>query len=413
MIERHYREECVDPSQSNPGGLPDTAGPVDSAKLAGLAALFVAALALRPQVVGLGPLLPAVQADLAIPHGMTGLLATIPVLCMGIFAPLAAVVTHRLGTRTAVGACLAAIAACGLGRAASSGPLTLLGWTLAIGVGLGIAGAILPVAVKERFPDRPATATGVYAAGIQLGAAVSAATAVPLALQWDTWRAAATVFSIAAGLSALAWWSSVPGGDRRQGVARRARLPWGSATAWLLVAVFALQSVPYYGLNAWLPAWLQEVGWDASAAGSALAVFNVAALVATLTVPRLADRRGSRRSYLVAGALGSTLALVGLLTVPVAAFAWVAVLGLTLGVLFALSLTLPLDISATPRQVGATAGMMLGVGYGTAALTPFVLGALRDASDSFSGGLWLLVAVGVVTVGVCAMLSPARLQRGW
>ena len=55
-----------------------------------LAALFVAALALRPQLVGVGPLLPDIQDDLGVSHAVAGLLGTIPVLCMGVFAPAAA-----------------------------------------------------------------------------------------------------------------------------------------------------------------------------------------------------------------------------------------------------------------------------------------------------------------------------------
>ena len=43
-------------------------------------------LALRPQIVGVGPLIPAIQDDLDISHAVAGLLSTIPVLCMGVFA---------------------------------------------------------------------------------------------------------------------------------------------------------------------------------------------------------------------------------------------------------------------------------------------------------------------------------------
>jgi MFS transporter, CP family, cyanate transporter len=381
-------------------------------RLAGLAALFVVAFALRPQIVGLGPLLPAVQDDLSMSHGVTGLVATIPVLCMGVFAPIAPVVTARLGTRRAVAASLVVIAVCGLARAVAWGPVSLLAFTLGIGIGIGVAGAILPVAVKERFPHRPATATGVYAAGIQLGAAVSAAAAVPLASRWDTWRAAAVVFSIAAAASAALWWAAVRGGRPTGAPQPRVRLPWRSTTAWFLVAVFALQGVPYYGLNAWLPAYLREIGWGATAAGGALAIFNVAALTSTLTVPRLADVWGSRRLYLLAGAIGATVAIAGLLLLPAAAVLWVAIVGVALGQLFALALTLPLDVSDTPREVAATAGLMLGAGYGLAAVTPYVLGAMRDVSEGFEGGLWLLVGVGVLTIAVTALLSPERLRRG-
>lgn len=50
-------------------------------------ALFASALALRPQVIGVGPLIPEIQVDLDISHTEAGLLGTLPVLCMGLFAP--------------------------------------------------------------------------------------------------------------------------------------------------------------------------------------------------------------------------------------------------------------------------------------------------------------------------------------
>ena len=64
-----------------------------------LVALFLAALALRPQLVGIGPLLPPIQDDLDVTHAVAGLLGTIPVLCMGLFAPPAPFLSGRVGSR--------------------------------------------------------------------------------------------------------------------------------------------------------------------------------------------------------------------------------------------------------------------------------------------------------------------------
>ena len=56
-----------------------------------LIALVAIALVFRPQIIAIGPLLPSIQAGLGISHGVAGALSAIPVLCMGIFAPLAPV----------------------------------------------------------------------------------------------------------------------------------------------------------------------------------------------------------------------------------------------------------------------------------------------------------------------------------
>ena len=68
--------------------------------LALLTALFVASLALRPQLVGVGPLLPDIEGDLGVSHAVAGLLSTIPVICMAVFAPAAAPLTAWASLRS-------------------------------------------------------------------------------------------------------------------------------------------------------------------------------------------------------------------------------------------------------------------------------------------------------------------------
>ena len=53
---------------------------------------------------------------------------------------------------------------------------------------------------------------------------------------------------------------------------------------------------------------------------------------------------------------------------------------------------------------------MLGAGYSISATSPFVLGAVRDATGSFSDALWLLVATCAGFLLVAATLSRERLH---
>ncbi|MGH3387844.1 MAG: hypothetical protein ACRDOO_03100, partial [Actinomadura sp.] len=56
----------------------------------GLALLLITAIAvnLRPAVVGVGPLLPEIRADLGMGSAAAGALTTLPVLCFGVFGLL-------------------------------------------------------------------------------------------------------------------------------------------------------------------------------------------------------------------------------------------------------------------------------------------------------------------------------------
>ncbi len=374
-----------------------------------LAALFLGALALRPQLVGVGPLLPDIDDDLGVSHAVAGLLGTIPVLCMGLFAPPAAYVAARLGTRAAIGACLAGIAAFGLARAAAPGAPLVLALTIPIGVGMGLAGALMPVAVKERFAHRPAFASGVYTTGINLGSALSSALAVPIAAAWGGWRAALAVFSACTILFFAGWLFFTPRAQERVQFEAPPRLPWGSRMVWGLAAVFALQSIVYYGLVSWMPDSFQERGWSDAEAGALLGVMSVAALPSGLLVPFLADRGGSRRQWLTLCAGALFVATVGIAALPGGGWLWATLAGLGIGATFPLTMTLPLDVAREPAETGAVVGLMLGAGYTITAVGPLALGAVRDATGSFSASLWVLVAVAAGFVASVLPLSPARL----
>ena len=374
-----------------------------------LAALFLGALALRPQLVGIGPLLPEIDEDLGISHAVAGLLGTIPVLCMGLFAPPAAYLAGRLGTRAAIGACLAGIAGFGLLRAAAPGAPLVLALTFPIGVGMGLAGALMPVAVKERFAHRPAFASGCYTTGITGGAALSSGLAVPIAGALGGWRASLALFSGVTILLTIAWIALTPPARERPPITPP-RLPWGRRVVWVLVAVFAMQSIVYYGLVSWMPDSFQERGWSAEAAGSLVGVMSIAGLPSGLLLPFLADRLGSRRQWLCLTAGALFLGTFGVATLPDAGWAWAALAGLGVGATFPLTLTLPLDMARDPADTGAVVGLMLGAGYTIAAAGPFLLGAARDLTGSFSASLWVLVVVAGGLVLAILPLSPSRLR---
>lgn len=362
------------------------------ARTATLVALFLAATALRPQIVGAGPLFPSIEEDLDVPYAVVGLLGTIPVLCMGIFAPPAAFLAARIGTRRAMTWSLLLIGVFGIGRAVAPGiwPVVLLTW--GIGVGMGVAGAIAPVAIKERMPDRPASGTGIYTTGIQVGSTLAAAIAVPIAGWLGGWRWALAAFSIAALVVGVAWVTLTrhePVHVRRE--ERPPKLPWESPVAWLLVAIFALMACAYYGLNAWLPDAYVERGWSEESAGALIAALNVMAIPASFVVPWLSDRVGSRQRFLTVMSIVFLVATIGLVVAPDAALGFALLSGVAQGSMFALVLTVPLDVEHRPEKVGALVGMMLGLGYTIGALSPFVLGALRDLTGSYHGALWAVV----------------------
>ena len=375
---------------------------------AALAALALASLALRPQIVGIGPLIPSIQDDLGTTHAVVGLLATIPVLCMGLFAPLAAYLGARIGTRRAMTIGLALIGGFGVLRAFAPGPWTLVLLTVGVGVGMGLGNALAPLAVREVVPDRAAAGTAVYTGGIQLGSTLAAALAVPLASLLGGWRGALAAISLVA-VALCGGWSlltrRVPPHVRPQALVPR--LPIRSPTAWLLVAIFALMASAYYGLNAWLPDAYVERGWSDRAAGGLLAAMNLTAIAASFLLPWLSGRRWSRPTWLVLLSLVFTVGAVGLVAVPALGYAWALLAGIAQGGMFALVMLMPLALERRPERLGALIALMLGAGYTLGAISPLVLGAVRDATGSFDTVLW--TCVGFLCALIAAVVALRRL----
>jgi CP family cyanate transporter-like MFS transporter len=339
-------------------------------------------------------------------HATAGLLATIPVLGMGLFALPGARLAARWGTKRAIGGCLGLIAAAGLLRAFAPGATLLLLGTAAIGIGMGACGALLPVAVKERFVRRPGLATGAYTTGIQVGAVSSSLVVVALSANGD-WRLALVVLSLSAAAVCVGWLvlddeggASPPRAAGRAELAAVLRTP----VTWALIAAFALMGTVYYGLIAWMPDAYEEKGWSATSAGGLIAALSFAQVPGALAGAWLGDRVAERRRLLAAAAVVLALGAAGVAALPDAAYLWATLAGLGMGVLFTVVLTLPLDLGAHPTQAGAIAGVMLSGGYTAAALAPVLLGAVRDATGSYGGVLLAVAVAAVVLVAICLLV---------
>ena len=406
-------------------------GPAQNAPV--LAGLLLVALALRPQLAGIGPLAGDIVADLGVSHSFVGLLTTIPVLCMGLFAPLGPVLARWLGAGRAIGLASGAVALLGVARVLLPSELVLLVLTLGVGFATAISGPTSAMFIRERLPRHAVAGSAAYAAGTLVGAAIASGVAVPLATGLGGWRVSLVILSLVTGLGAIAWFRlsrprpaglpdgepgtiathathSVPG-HRPRGLGLP-HLPLRSPVVWTIGLMFGLQSWLYYGSGAWLPSVYVEGGWDPALAAALMTVSNMAAIVGSLSAPALSRRGLARRTLLAADATAALVALVGVAAFPGPGFLWAICLGGGLGMMLSLALTLPTDVAEDARGAGGASAMMLMVGYLMAAAAPFVLGAVRDATGSFSDGMWLLVVIAFAMVPLAWSLTPHRLRSG-
>ena len=418
-------------------------------------ALVLVALNLRPAIASVPPVLPDIQRDLGLSGTAAGALTALPVVCLGLFAPVAARLAARFGVDRVVAWALVVLGAGTLARAVG-GAAGLFAATFLAGIGLAVGGALLPGIVKAHFAaDRAATVTGLYTTGLAGGALLAAALTVPLRnLLGGSWAPALAVWALPA-VAALAVWRQVamppgPGGapaapaapgppadraapDPRLGagsagvpgaapVAEDAPaapgppampataegeppapggLPWRSGLAWRVTLYTGLQSLLFYASLTWLSPLFQAHGWSAERAGALLAVFSLTQLVSTLGLPVLADRTGDRRPWIALAVGACTAGLLALAVAPLAA-PWLvaAVIGLGTGGQFAMALTLLVDAAADPAASRRLSGMAFLVGYLLAAAGPAAVGGLYDATGGFTAAFVALTAVGVVTLAL-------------
>jgi CP family cyanate transporter-like MFS transporter len=344
-----------------------------------------------------------------------GLLGAIPVLCMGIFAPLGPLVARRLGGRDAVAACVLAILVFGLLRAGSPSGAVAIALTFGIGLGMGVVGPVLPMIVRSRASGHRGVATGAYATGMVLGGTVAAAVAVPLAVL-GSWRAALAAISVAALGSLVAWLGLVPRHDPGERgapgeVEVRTRMPWRRRSAWILGLVFGLQSTLFYATQAWLASLYLERGLSLEAAGALVVLFNGISIVSTVVAPIAADRLGSRRQQLTLAATAFLVGVTGIAANAPLPVLWVVIGSLGSGAIFPIALVLPVDAADRPAETASIAAFMLLVGYVLASVGPVVLGLARDLSGDFALSAWLLVVIALALL-VAARVAPRHRAGG-
>jgi CP family cyanate transporter-like MFS transporter len=93
-----------------------------------------------------------------------------------------------------------------------------------------------------------------------------------------------------------------------------------------------------------------------------------------------------------------------------APWAWSALIGLSVGLLFPVGVMLPLDYGSDPREVRRLTAMSLSIGYLLAALGPFLLGWLRGATGSYTVPFLVLVLACAAMLTQIPALRPVGVR---
>lgn len=360
-------------------------------------------------------LLPGALANSIVPafglsDSQKGLMVAVPLLGGAVLRLALGLLTDRVGARRA-----------GLlGMSLTILPL-MMGWLwadsfnkmLLVGLLLGVSGAsfaaALPLASRWYPPRYQGLAMGIAGAG-NSGTALATFFGPRLALVWG-WHA---VFGLALIplLATLAFFL-IFAKDSPEQPAPRPLTTYADvlklADTWWFCLLYSITFGGFVGLASFLNVFfLSQYGLSKVQAGNFATFCVIAGSALRPLGGYLADRFGGVRLltglYLIAGTT-----MLGLATLPpmfagtVLLFATMATLGMGNGAVFQL---VP---QRFPKEIGVTTGIVGSAGGFGGFLLPTVLGSMKQATGSFSGGFLAFALVG----GVGGALALAYASRGW
>ncbi|MEU4397841.1 MFS transporter [Micromonospora orduensis] len=384
-----------------------------------LVGMLLVALNLRAVVTSLGALLDEVRDGLGLSGAMAGLVTTLPTIAFAGLGALTPWLVRRVApARVLVVAMLALTAGQVLRATTDSAWIFVFTSALAL-AGIAVANILLPMLVKQHFPHRTGLVTGAYTMALTLGTTVAAASAVPIAHAFGSWRAGLGVWAAMAAVAVLPW---VPLALRTRARARRAT-PTAAVTAptrvrpartrlgWAMALYFGAQSLSGYAIMGWLAQLFRDAGYQPEAAGLLLAGVTALGVPIALLMPTVAGRMTSLRPLVLGLTTASTLAYLGLALAPRgAALLWVTLLAIGQGA-FPMILTAIGLRARTAEGTVALSAFAQSTGYVIAALGPLMVGILYEITGGWTAPIgFLLAALAVQTAAGMAIARPRYVE---
>jgi CP family cyanate transporter-like MFS transporter len=369
--------------------------------------VVAATLNLRPALLTLGLVLPAVQRSLALSPFGAGALTALPIFALGLASAIAVPVGRRLGWSGGLVCALFLVGAGTLLRSTGN-DLTLYAGALILGIGIGLGNVYVPTLVKARLATRIGLAMGVYTMMLTVGALISTSLTPLFFARFGDWRPTLAVWAFPAFAALVIALPALSDNVRPQ-----QRIPgmglWRNGLAWAVSAYMGLQSATFYAIALWMGALIAARGLGLHDVAADLTVFYFTQFLAALVTPVLLTRTRHQgvAASLIAGLNGALI--VAILYGPhqlIVVFC--GLLGLSMGAMFAIALTFQVIRARTIDNAARLASMAQCVGYLIASVGPLVLGLVNRTADArLASAAWLL-ALCVTTMVAGAIAGRQR-----
>ncbi|GAA0465235.1 MFS transporter [Actinoplanes capillaceus] len=361
-----------------------------------LVGLVLAAVNLRLAVTSIGPVLTEIRAGLGMSATIAGLLTSVPVVCFALIGLASPRLARRFGAARVILGGLVLLTVGLVVRPYTGAPAPFLLFSAVALAGIALVNVLLPSIVKDRFPDRVGTVTGLYSVALNIGATTAAAATVPLTGAFGDWRLGLACWALAAVIALPPWLllarsrtAAPQDQDQTPSPVRVSRHP----VAWALAVYFGMQSTSAYVIIGWLPQIYRDAGLSASLAGVLFAVTSLLGVPLSFLLSAYAGRLRSQSGIAVALGLFGIAGWTGLWLSPAAApWLWATLLGVV-NAAFPLALTMIALRGRTPATVVRLSAFAQSVGYLFAIPGPIVVGLLHEVSHGWRLPLALMIVL--------------------
>ena len=380
-----------------------------------LTAILLLSLNLRPAAVSIGPVLDEVRAGLGMTAGSAGLLTSLPVIAFAVFGALAPLAARTIGAHRVTFVALCAVILGLSGRALVDHEPAFLALSLLALAGMAMANVLLPSLVRLHFPDRIGRVTALYTTALSVGLTAAIVLTVPVADALGGWRWGLGIWAIVALVAAIPWLGLLTHDIRSDGAESERDVRFldvaRTRLGWAMVVFFGLQSLQAYAVFGWFATLWRDAGFSAAQAGGLVGVVAAMSIPLSLWAPPMVARPGDQRwvLYLIVGCY--PVAYLGLIASPHRlALLWAAILGVALAT-FPVILVLIGLRTRTPGGTAALSGFTQSLGYLVAAVGPFGVGTLHDASGGWTVPLLVLTGLSLPLLAVAWYVGqPATIE---
>lgn len=366
-------------------------------------ALLLTILVMRGPITCVGAVADEVIRVLDIGYPAYGFLSALPIACFGLFCAVAPAMSKRFGLIFSVLICLMLIFLGTAGRLIFSYPVMLMATAL-IGIGIAVLNVLMPVLLRDYFPNNIPLVMGVFTGFIGFSGSIGAYFSVPLLNAFDSLEAPLGLWVVMAALGLMAWLFSprskkisVAGGAFQWSLLRK-------PLAWAVIFVMGMQSLTIYTTVAWLPTILSTQGFSASTAGLGSAVFLLVSAPASIMTAAFIKAVGSERTAAAIMSVSFALGIVLWLMGGAWSFVGCVLAGIPQGITFSMAMILMAQKTNNLSELLVISSLSQGIGYILAGFGPFICGLLYQG-DGRWGSVVTFMLVAVFLWGAAALYA--------